>query len=176
MLTFAALYLLALLDCAFASYRSAGGRNATISKGLYPARNLLFGALTANIPIAITGFIAFLMYRLFSQPAELLASFIAAGNAMLQVYEPYSAIVLTTLLIRVIPCVDTRSLAMVVVLGPLTLLRPLVAIAGVAYGAVVAWRLEVTITLLPTVLSMLLMQSFFDRLNRYPDFSKFRKE
>lgn len=164
------LYLLAVLDCAFASYRSAGGRNAAIIKGDYYARAMVSGALIAQAPVAVTVGVSLVLLKYSSDPSNLFNNYVAAGSFMLQWYIPYAVLTVVALLVRCFPCVDTRSLSMVLVLGPFTFLRPLVALAGVASAYIHVRRPEVLWTLIPTVILMLLMQPFFDRRNRYPNF------
>ncbi|MGA8529207.1 MAG: hypothetical protein WB622_05795, partial [Acidobacteriaceae bacterium] len=59
-----------------------------------------------------------------------------AGVVMLAVYAPYALVVLLALACYWSLSGRKRYLAMIVILGPLTLLRPVVAIAGAVAGAV----------------------------------------
>jgi hypothetical protein len=58
----------------------------------------------------------------------------AATDRMLWIFLPYAALVLGNILLRLVPSTDIRSATSVMMLGPLTAIRPLVMIAGVLYG------------------------------------------
>jgi len=51
---------------------------------------------------------------------------------------PYAGLVLGTLALRLIPSTDVRAATSVMILGPMTALRPVVEIAGVLYGVLPA--------------------------------------
>lgn len=164
------LFLLAIIDCSFASYRSAGGRNSLINKGNYLVRACLRGALWANIPVLIAAILALTIYNSSSSPEQILQDYETAGIRMLSVYLPYALLVSIALLVRCIPSVDARTLSQVVVLGPLSFARHLVAFLGMIFAAAGIKHEEVMIAIVPIVLMMLMMQPFFDKLNKYPDF------
>lgn len=168
----AVLYFLAMVDCAFASYRSAGGRNSLIHKGNYCLRACLRGALWANIPVAIAAVLAFSIYQGAGRSEQMLNDYFIAGLRMLCVYLPYAALVGVALWIRCIPSVDARTMSQVVVLGPMTFARNVVAVAGMIYAATGVKHIEVMLAIVPIVLMMLMMQPFFDKINRYPDFKQ----
>ena len=54
---------------------------------------------------------------------------------MATVYSIYAVVVMSTFLIRAWPSVDVRSITSTVGFGPLTLIRPVVIVLGVAYAA-----------------------------------------
>lgn len=114
------LVLLALLDGAFSGFRSAAGRNGLIRRGAADLRAQMRGLAVGAVLLL---------------PAAVLAlaaggDALVAGRAMLAVYAPYAAVVLLALLVHQTVGWRLRFLAMAVVLGPATLLRPLVAVAG----------------------------------------------
>lgn len=86
----------------------------------------------------------------------------AAGH-MLLVFLPYAALVLFSLTLRLIPSTDVRSATSVLMLGPLTAVRPLVMIAGVVYG-ISAGNLLETRLLGSFILALMLFLEFV--LNR----------
>jgi hypothetical protein len=90
---------------------------------------------------------------------------LAAGH-MLWVFYPYAALVLFNLTLRLIPSTDIRSATSVLVLGPLTAIRPLIMIIGILYG-ISASHLPETRILGGFV--FVLMLSFEFVLNRYAD-------
>ncbi|WP_207555920.1 hypothetical protein [Intrasporangium flavum] len=58
----------------------------------------------------------------------------SAANAMLVVYVPYALVVLTALAAHAVLPWEVGYLATAVLLGPLTLVRPLVAVGGAAFA------------------------------------------
>jgi hypothetical protein len=129
-----ALWLLATVDAACCGYRAAAGRNALIGKGRYYRRAMLRGALWGQTAVAIAA-IALLAFVLSDDdPGRAWVEATGAGLRMLAVYVPYAAVIGLAFALRLAPSVDLRSLTSTVVFGPLTLLRPAVAILGVAWG------------------------------------------
>lgn len=150
-----ALWLLATLDASLASYREAAGRNALIDKRAYYRRAMVKGALFGQVAVAIAACVMAVMVWLAASPKELFEDFNRVGARMLVIYLPYAAIILLALTIRTLPSVDIRSITSTLIFGPFTLIRPLVAIAGLLYGLLAAPRIE-TIVLGLIVLAMML--------------------
>ena len=71
------------------------------------------------------------------------------------VYVPFALIIVLAFLVRSIRSVDIRSITSTLIFGPFTLIRPLVAIAGLLYGVLAAPR-PATIVLGALVLTMML--------------------
>jgi hypothetical protein len=134
------LWLLATLDAAFAGYREAAGRNALIDKSNYFRRALLRGALYGQAAVILVAIAAFVMLSLASEGSQLLTDFETVGGRMLAVYLPYAIIIGIAFSLRVIRSVDIRSITSTVVFGPFTLIRPLVALAGIVWGILGAPR------------------------------------
>jgi hypothetical protein len=128
------LWILATLDASFAGYREAAGRNALIDKRRYFRRALFRGALYGQLAVILVATVAFAMISLTSEPDQLIADFEKVGRRMLAIYVTYAVIILIAFLLRAIRSVDIRSITSTVVFGPFTLLRPLVAVAGITFG------------------------------------------
>jgi hypothetical protein len=85
---------------------------------------------------------------------------------------PFSSLVLFTFAVRAIPSVDVRSLTSVVGFGPLTLIRPVVIIAGLAWGLALLPGLPVAIAAILIAAMMipfrlwlnLMLDTFGDRI------------
>jgi hypothetical protein len=69
----------------------------------------------------------------------------------------YAAVVLLTFAVRAVPSVDVRAVTSVVGFGPLTLIRPVVIIGGVAWGLALAPSMNVAIA---TILIAAMMMPF----------------
>lgn len=149
------LWLLATLDAGFTGYREAAGRSALIDKRRYYRIAMLRGALFGQIAIAVAAGVIMLMLLITPDSQTLLADFYRAGSRMLVVYVPYAAIILIAFIFRLVPSVDIRSITSTLIFGPFTLIRPLVAVAGLVYGVLAAPRVE-TIVLGLVVLAMML--------------------
>lgn len=133
-MTFLLLYLLATIDCALCGYRAAAGKNALIDKRAYYQRVMLRAALLGQVSVAIAAVASGVAVLCSHNPPQLLSDFNQIGHRMLTVYLPYAVLILLAFAFRALPSVDLRSLTSVLVFGPLTLIRPLVAIAGVMWG------------------------------------------
>ena len=132
------LYLLATTDCSLCAYRVAAGRCALIEKGSYYRAALKKGIIFAQVGCAISGAILLAMLLVTTEKQALVDDLIQASNRMLTVYVTYAGLVLGTLALRLIPSTDVRAATSVMILGPMTALRPVVEIAGVLYGVLPA--------------------------------------
>jgi hypothetical protein len=128
----AALLTLALLDGAFAGFRSSVGRTGTINHrnaDLLAARRGTILVLILLTPVALL-----IAYNALTH--HRLAQYTRAGEYMLAIYVPYGALVLAALAVYALLGWRLKYLASAVILGPFTLLRPAVAAAGAIFAAV----------------------------------------
>src|SRR5882672_638540 len=149
------LWLLATLDAGFTGYREAAGRNALINKRLYYRRAMIKGALFGQIAVGIAAVVILTSLTVTPDRQSLLRDYDQAGARMLIFYLPYAAVILVAFLVRWIPSVDIRSITSTTIFGPLTLIRPLVAVVGLVYGVLAAPRVA-TIVVGLIVLTMML--------------------
>ena len=127
----AALTVLALLDGAFAGFRASAGRTGLIDhRQADQVAGLRGAALTC---VLLTPATAITTAAAVLHPPRL-AAFARAGEAMLAVYGPYGLIVLAALGCYAALGWRNRYLASAVILGPLTWLRPAVAVTGAILG------------------------------------------
>jgi len=161
------LWLLATLDAAFAGYREAAGRNALIRKRRYYRWAMIRGALIGQVAVALAACVSLISLALATDRESLLADYEAVGFRMLLVYVPFTLVILAAFLVRAIRSVDIRSITSTLIFGPFTLIRPLVAIAGLVYGVLAVPRLA-TILLGAFVLALMLglekALSFFPKI------------
>lgn len=158
-----ALYLLATVDAAFCGYRAAAGRNALIGKRRYYRRAMLRGALWGQVAVALAA--GGLLLFVLSHPEPPLAwrTLLSAGRRMLAVYVPYATVILAAFAARALPSVDVRSLTSTLVFGPLTLLRPFVAVAGLVAALTASWSPALGAVGLGVLALMLSMEPFLAR-------------
>jgi hypothetical protein len=133
-MTLLSLYVLALLDGLLCGARAAMGRSAVIRKRAYYVRAQIKGLVGAQIVSTIALGALLLVSMQSEHPATLRADLEAAAGRMLWIFLPYAALVVANILLRLVPSTDIRSATSVMMLGPLTAIRPLIMIAGVLYG------------------------------------------
>jgi len=155
MLSALLLYALATVDGALVGYRVASGRSALVDKRSYFWRSILRGALLVQPAIGVAVFVAILLLLVAADSGQLTRELVSMCQRMLEVYVPYSALVLGTLALRAVPSTDLRVATSVAVLGPATALRPYVMVAGVLWAALASLRPE--ILLMATFLAGLML-------------------
>jgi hypothetical protein len=120
------LLFIAALDAMFAGFRASRGRSGLVrhrrADVLASRRGLALGALLVG-PVAVA-------IAADAARSDRIDHYSAAGRAMLQVYLPYGLFVLVALAAYVTFSWRFRFLASAMLLGPLTLVRPLVALVG----------------------------------------------
>jgi hypothetical protein len=106
------------------------GRNALLDKRRYYQWSSVRAGLLGQVPIAaVTGLALVLVV---TGPVGMGQQFDRAAVRLLWVGLPYAVVILAASALCALPSVTVRTAASVVVFGPLTLLRPLVAVAAVA--------------------------------------------
>lgn len=158
------LYVLATLDGAFCGYRAAAGRSALIDKRRYYRRALLRGAGLVQAAIALSGVLLVCLLALSPARAGLVRDMQAAAARTLQVYVPYAAVGLIAFAARLLPSADFRSATSVFIFGPMTALRPLVALAGVIYGVLSANCMQTRLLGIIVLALMFAVQVSLDRM------------
>lgn len=162
-MTLACLYVLALLDGMLCGVRASLGRCALMRKRGYYAQALWRGVVGAQIISTLAFAALILTAAVSSHRTALRGDLEAAAGRMLLVFVPYAALVLFNLALRLAPSTDIRSATSVLMLGPLTAIRPLVMIAGVLNGI---WTSRLAETRLLGILILALMLSLEWALNR----------
>jgi hypothetical protein len=133
-MTLLLLDVLALLDGLLCGARVAMGRSAVIRKRAYYVRAQIKGLVGAQIVSTIALGALLLVSMRSEHQATLRADLEAAAGRMLWIFLPYAALVMGNILLRLVPSTDIRSATSIMMLGPLTAIRPLIMIAGVLYG------------------------------------------
>lgn len=133
-MTLLVLYVLALLDGLLCGARVWMGRSALIAKREYYLRAQFRGLVGAQIVSAVALAALILIMSLSAHRIALRADLERAAGRMVSLFIPYAALVLGNILLRLVPSTDIRSATSVMMLGPLTAIRPVVMIVGVLYG------------------------------------------
>jgi hypothetical protein len=150
----AALLVLALLDGTLCGFRAAAGRSGLTRKRAYYARAMRRAFLTVAATELVFVTIAGALWLASGDRDALVADFAAAGRAALFVYGPYATLVLAALTLWAIPALDVRTLATVTILGPFTMIRPLVVAAGTIAAVWARPRAEVMVLACVVALAM----------------------
>jgi hypothetical protein len=156
-----ALLILALLDGAFAGFRSSAGRTGLIHHRTSDQQAAHRGA--GLVCVLLAPVIAAICVDTFAHPSHL-DDYIRAGTAMIAVYGPYALLVLVALACYATLNWRHRYLASAVILGPLTLLRPGIAILGAAAAVAAANEIAVATAAGLSVIAVLAVEPLAGRL------------
>jgi hypothetical protein len=147
----ALLVAICLLDASFCGFRDAAGRNKLIRKWGYYRRSIAVGTLLGIAgALAIAATVA-ICVSTAADPGSMYQRYLDAGGIMLRLYLPFTSLVLVALMIFAIPVPHIRALATVTILGPFTLLRPIVIAAGALWAMVAARDPAIIVSLLVTI-------------------------
>jgi hypothetical protein len=129
---------MSLIDAAFSGYRSGAGRNPRIHKVDYALANGWAG-LFAGLGAALLALVAALVYvhsgsRAGQPLAEVVVRLDAAAKPLVHAYGLFATGLLLVILFWTYPRRRTRELAVVLILGPGTLLRPYWIIGGALWA------------------------------------------
>jgi hypothetical protein len=128
------LILLALLDAAFAGFRDAAGRNPLLHKSRYYGVAMVKGGLVGLMAVGVIAASVGAGLMLSQDTASAWSDCQMVGLRMAQVFGLYASIAIGALVVYAIPRPEISSLVTVLILGPFTLLRPLVIAAGVTWA------------------------------------------
>ncbi len=168
MITALTLVTLALLDAAFAGFRDAAGRNPLLHKTHYYMLAMLKGALVGSLAVALIAATVGLGLWLTDDLDALWIDYLAAGRRMIAVYGAYGTIAILALFVYAIPRPEISSLVTVLILGPFTLLRPLVILAGALWAAMAAPRAEIILFATAAAVLMGALEPALARLRTSP--------
>jgi hypothetical protein len=149
-----ALALLAIVDAGFAGYRDAAGRDGRVFKLEFYRRAVRRGLGGGAVVVALSSvWVVAALLGGVTSPAELEAT---ARLGLLMALS-YAALVLLALGVWSIAEADLRSLSGVILLGPFTLLRPLLIVAMLTSFVTTAPTRAASVTLVvPGVLQLCL--------------------
>ncbi|MFF7159776.1 hypothetical protein [Streptomyces sp. NPDC008139] len=129
------LALLGLMDAAFSGFRAYAGRDARIRKRRANARAALRGLAVGSVLLLAPALTATLVLMTAADRNRSYDNLTAGGRGYLLPLTGYAAIVFLSLAAYFVLPFRASTLAVVVGLGPLTLLRPL-ALAAACAGAI----------------------------------------
>jgi len=159
-LALAGLFALAFLDAAFAGFRSSAGRTGLIKHRAADFQAAARGV--ALLSVLLVPPIAVALAAVLPRHTET-AVFTRAGIAMLMIYGPFGLLALAALACYLTLGWRQRYMACAVILAPLTLTRPVVAVLGGVFAALTAHQAVVTICAVLAVAAVLTVEPLADR-------------
>lgn len=157
----AALLTLATLDGAFAGFRASAGRTGLINHRQTDRQAARRGTVLACVLLTPAMMITALDG--LAQPAHL-DDYARAGLAMLAVYGPYALLVLLALACYAALNWRLKYLAAALILGPFTLIRPVIAILGAALAVALSRDPAVAAAVVLSVIAVLAVEPLAGRL------------
>jgi len=155
------LLVLAILDGAFSGFRASVGRTGLIDHRA--ADRLAARRGVALALLALTPVVAGICVDVAARP-DRMPAYAHAGLAMLAVDGTYGVVVLGALACYLTMSWRKRYLASAVLLGPLTLARPAIALLGGALGAIVSHDPLTTAFVIAAVSAVLVVEPAAGRI------------
>ncbi len=139
------LALLAVLDAIFAGFRASAGRDARLYKVDYYLRGSWLGGGFGIIAISIAALPVIITLLIAPDPSLLFAEYLRVARHLLWFFASYAALVVLAMALWTYPHPGVRTLASVLILGPLTLLRPAIIITACAVAVLLEtqWKLRI---------------------------------
>ena len=145
----ALLCLLAVLDGAFAGFRASAGRDARLPDRQRNAVAAAWGVGVATAGLAVIGLACLWVLR--DDRSFTYDALVAGGVRMLPVYVPMAVVTLVAIGLHVfVSDHEVSAAAMTVVLGPITLTRPVI----IALGGALAASSDTDVTALPAIVAV----------------------
>lgn len=151
----ALLVSLALVDGAFSGFRASLGRTGLVDHRVVDRRAALRGSVL-SVGLAVPAVTAFSIDTTFG--GEPPATYVAAGRTFLVSIAPYAVVMLLTIAAYAATTWERRYLASALILGPFTLIRPLVALAAAAYALTRHPDLSVSVAAALALVGVLLVE------------------
>ncbi len=158
----AALVALALADAGLSGFRAAAGRNPLIYKAAYYKGAVLRGMGAGFGALVTIGLVTGAMIFVSSDAPAQYEMFVDGGRRMLGIYIPFATLVAAAFALYMIKSVELRSLLSTGIFGPVTLIRPIVILAGAA-AAGTGSGLEVKLGAAVAAAAMLAVEPVVDR-------------
>jgi len=140
--TVAALSALALFDVLLSGTRAAAGRDGRIAKPPYYRAAGLRAVAAGALLIAGNAALVGALVATAPQPSDAWLLMLRAGVRCVEVFGAFATLTLIAILFWFAPVRELRIVPTLVVLGPLTLIRPFVIVGGLLYAVagVASWR------------------------------------
>jgi hypothetical protein len=158
-----ALATLVFFDALLTGFRAAAGRNGRIAKSDYYRRALTRGAVAALLVVGAHSALAAALVAAAPDPAGAWRDFLRAGRDCVAVFGTFATLTSVAIAFWFAPSRELRLVPTLLVLGPLTLVRPLVIVSGLAFAAARTPTPRVYVMALAAAASMLALESLLGR-------------
>ena len=128
------LAVLALVDVLLSGFRAAAGRDGRIAKAPYYRAAIARAGRSGLVLIAANAALVALLVITAAEPAVTWQALQSAGMRAIAVFAVFATVTLVAILFWFVPSRELRIVPTLLVLGPFTLVRPVVVIAGLAYA------------------------------------------
>jgi hypothetical protein len=149
------LAVLALVDVLLSGFRAAAGRDGRIAKARFYRAAIVRAGWSAIVLIAVNAALVALLVATAAQPAATWQDLQAAGAHAIEVFAVFATLTLFAILFWFAPLRELRILPTLLVLGPMTLVRPWIIAGGLAFAAVGASRWQIWIVAATAAVSMI---------------------
>ena len=141
-MTVLALAVLAVFDVLLSGTRAAAGRDGRIAKPPYYRAALARAAVASVLVLAANAALVIVLAATAPEPAVAWHDLLRAGGRCVEVFGAFATLTLVAILFWFAPVRELRIVPTLVVLGPLTLIRPLVIVGGLlfAVAGAASWR------------------------------------
>jgi hypothetical protein len=157
------LAVLAVFDGVLAGFRAAAGRDGRIDKRGYIRVALARGAWWGAIVVAANAGLAAALVATSQDRGATWHELVRAGTTCAWVFGSFATATLAAIALWFSPVHEHRLLSLMIVLGPLTLVRPIVIVVGLALGAATTTEPRVWIVAATAALTMLGLERVLGR-------------
>lgn len=158
-----AVTILALFDAMLSGFRAAAGRDGRIDKRTYVRRAVGRGLVFGTVVIGANALFVAVLVATADDPQAAWRTFVDAGRTIVLVFAGFAAATTAAVAFWLSPVAETRVLATVIVLGPLTLIRPWVIAAGLAVAVLGTGDPRVAVAAMTAGGSMLALEHWLGR-------------
>ena len=144
-MTALALASLALFDVLLSGVRAAAGRDGRIAKPPYYRAAILQSIVAGVLVVGANALLVGALVATAPDAAAAWSDLLRAGVRCVEVFGAFATLTLIAILFWFAPVRELRIVPTLVVLGPLTLLRPLVIVGGLLFAVAgsSSWRVWV---------------------------------
>ena len=135
MIVAALLVVLALFDVLLSGFRAAAGRDGRIGKGPYYRAAIARAGWSGLGLVAINAALVGALVTTAGEPAVAWEDLQGAGARAIEVFAVFATLTLVAILFWFAPFRELRIVPTLLVLGPMTLIRPWVVIGGLLWAA-----------------------------------------